>query len=78
MRLIIILFALVVQVLSKTIDAKTTSGRLLGTEADGGMLPVDLGISFTELTHWISFNFQRHRKIPATLSLEQRNRDGRF
>jgi hypothetical protein len=37
MRLIIILLALVVQVLSNTINANTTSGQLLGTEADGGM-----------------------------------------
>jgi len=37
MRVIVILFVLIAQVLSKTINAYTTSGRLLGTEADGGM-----------------------------------------
>jgi hypothetical protein len=37
MRLIVVLFIFVVQVLSESVTADTTSGRLLGAQADGGM-----------------------------------------
>lgn len=37
MRFIVVLPVLIAQVLSKVINANTTSGRLLGIEADGGM-----------------------------------------
>ena len=37
MEFIVVLFVLIVRVLSKTMTVNTTSGQLLGSQADGGM-----------------------------------------
>jgi hypothetical protein len=68
-KFIVVLLALASQVLSNTITADTTSGRLLGTQTDGGMSWTLASDSYTEITHWTSRILQRHRKIPPIFVL---------
>jgi hypothetical protein len=67
--IVAVLFVLASQVLSNTITADTTSGRLLGSQTDGGMSWTLASDSCTEVTHWTSRVLQRHRKIPPIFIL---------
>lgn len=67
--IVAVLFALASKVLSNTITADTTSGRLLGSQTDGGMSWTLASYSCTEVTHWTSRVVQRHRKIPQIFIL---------
>ena len=68
--LIVVFSVLIVQVWSKSVTADTTSGRLLGTQTDGGVYPPDLLSYSPQVIHCSSGIFQRHRKILAKMSLE--------
>ena len=65
-KFIVVLLVLSVKVLSNTITADTTSGRLLGTQTDGGrsclLVPV---IFFAKVMLWTSRIFQRHCKTSS-------------
>jgi len=67
--IVAVLFVLASQVLSNTITADTTSGRLLGSQTDGGMSWTLASDSYTEVTHWTSRVLQRHCKIPPIFIL---------
>ena len=68
--LIVVLSVLIVQVWSKSVAVNTTSGRLLGTHADGGVYPLALSSYSLQVIHSTSGIFQGHRKKFAIMSLD--------
>jgi hypothetical protein len=72
MVFIVVLSILVIQVWSQSITVNTTSGRLLGTQADGGMYSLYILSPYSpQLIHWTSGIIQGHCKIPTIVCLEQ-------
>jgi hypothetical protein len=71
MMMFIVLSIFIIQVWSQTITVNTTSGRLLGTQADGGMYSVyTLSPYSPQLIHRTSGIIQGHCKIPTIACLE--------
>jgi hypothetical protein len=71
MMLLIVLSFFIIQVWSQTITVNTTSGKLLGTQADGGMYSrYTLSPYSAQVMHRTSGILQGHCKIPTVACLE--------
>jgi hypothetical protein len=71
MIFIVVLSIFITQVWSQTITVNTTSGQLLGTQADGGMRSLyTLSPYSPQVMHRNSGILQGHCKVPTMAHLE--------